>query len=129
MLNRAAALGAILAVCAIAGLHWPLESEALNGLALFLAFTGCVYPGALLAQDSRPLVIVSEVCVGAAVLICAWLGVAQHPIWIAIGYFAHGLWDWLHHTEHVPTRTAPWFPPACGAFDFAVAVYAVWLSV
>ncbi len=40
---RAAALGAVIALVAIAGLHWPLEREALNGLALFLAFTACVY--------------------------------------------------------------------------------------
>ena len=129
MFSRAAALGALLAVCALAGLHWPLESEALNGLALFLAFTGCVYPGALLAQHSAPWVVASEVGVAAGVLICAWMGVAYHPLWIAVGYIGHGLWDWLHHTDGLPTKTAFWFPPACATFDFVVGLYAVWLSV
>ena len=129
MFVRATTLGVLLAVCAIVGLHWPLESEALNGLALFLAFTGCVYPGALLAQPSRRWVAVSEIGVGAAIFLCAWMGVAQHPLWIAIGYLAHGLWDWGHHTDHIPTRTANWFPPACAAFDVVVAGYGAWLSI
>ena len=129
MSTRAATLGALLAVFAIVGLHWPLENEALTGLALFLAFTACVYPGALLAQHSRPWVTVSEMGVGAAIFLCAWLGVAQHPLWIAVGYVGHGIWDWLHHTDHIPLRTAFWFPPTCAAFDFVVALYAVWLSL
>jgi hypothetical protein len=129
MLIRAAALGAILAVCAIAGLHWPLESEALNGLALFLALTACVYPGALLAQKARPWVAVAETGVGATVFVCAWIGVAHDPLWIAIGYLVHGVWDWTHHVNRVPMRVAAWFPPLCAAFDVVVAAYAAWLSV
>ena len=129
MVKRAAALGAVLAVSAILGLHWPLESEALNGLALFLAFTGCVYPGALLAQRSTRRVAVSEIGVAAAVFLSAWLGVAQHPLWLALGYLGHGLWDWAHYVDRVPTRTATWFPPACAAFDVVVASYAAWLAI
>jgi hypothetical protein len=126
-LSRAAGLGVLLAVFAIVGLHWPLESEALNGLALFLAFTGCVYPGALLAQQARPWVAGSELGVGVGLFACAWLGVAHHPLWIAGGYLGHGAWDWMHHSGSVPTRVASWFPPVCAAFDFVVALYAAWL--
>lgn len=129
MVKRAAALGAVLAVFALAGVHWPLESEALNGLALFLAFTACVYPGALLAQPSLRWVAASELGVAAAVFLSAWLGVAHHPLWLAAGYLGHGLWDWLHHADRIPTRTAGWFPPACAAFDIVIAGYAGWLSV
>ena len=127
VLFRAAALGAILAVFAIFGLHWPLESEALNGLALFLALTACVYPGALLAQHAGRGVAISEIGVAAAVFATAWLGVAHDPMWLAAGYLAHGVWDWAHHIGHVPTRTAKWFPPACAVFDVVIAGYAVWL--
>ncbi len=126
MLARGAALGAILAVVAMFGLRWPLESEALNGLALFLAFTACVYPGALLAQHAKRGVAASETAVAAAVFATAWLGVAHHPLWLAAGYLAHGIWDWGHHVDRIPTRTAKWFPPACAAFDVVVAFYAAW---
>ena len=129
MVIRAAALGAVLAVFAIFGLHWPLESETLNGLALFLAFTACVYPGALLAQHVGHGVAAAEIGVAAAVFATAWLGVAHHPLWLAAGYLAHGVWDWGHHIERIPTRTAKWFPPACAAFDVVVAFYAAWLAV
>ena len=129
MFSRAAALGALLAACAIVGLHWPLKNQALNGLALFLAFTGCVYPGALLAQHQRRWIAVSEIGVGVGLFICAWMGVALHPLWIAAGYFGHGVWDWMHHTGGIPTRVASWFPPACATFDLLVALYAVWLAV
>ena len=129
MLIRALALGVVLAVFAIFGLHWPLAEEALNGLALFLALTACVYPGALLAQTVRRPVAVAEIGVGAAVFVCAWIGVAYDPLWIAVGYFLHGLWDWAHHTKHVPTRIAGWFPPACAVFDAVVGAYAAWLAI
>jgi len=129
MLGRAAALGAILAVFAIFGLHWPLEDEALNGLALFLAFTACVYPGALLAQQAGRRVAAAEIAVAAAVFAAAWLGVAHHPLWLAAGYLTHGIWDWGHHINRIPTRTTKWFPPACAAFDVVVAGYAALLAM
>lgn len=125
---RAAVLGAVMGVVVIAGLHWPLENEALNGLALFLAFTACVYPGALLAQRASRRTAASEIGFGGATFICAWMGVAYHPLLIAIGYSGHGVWDWLHHTDHVATRTVRWFPPACATFDIVVAAYVVWLA-
>lgn len=129
MLVRGAALGFVLAAVAMFGLHWPLESEALNGLALFLAFTGCVYPGALLAQPAGRGVAASEISVAAAVFFCAWMGLAWHPLWIALGYLGHGIWDWGHHAERIPTRTAKWFPPACAVFDIVIAGYAAWISM
>ena len=127
MFVRASVLGVILALSAIIGLHWPLRDEALNGLALFLAFTACVYPGAVLAQNAKRWVSLSEIAIGIAVLACAWLGVTRQPLWIVVGYLVHGVWDWGHHSKHVPTRTKAWFPPTCAAFDFAIAGYTAWL--
>lgn len=129
MLVRGSALGFVLALAAMFGLHWPLQSEALNGLALFLALTAFVYPGALLAQRAGRAVAAAEIAVGAVVFVTAWLGVAQHPLWLAAGYLAHGIWDWGHHIGRIPTRTAGWFPPACAVFDIVIAGYAAWLSM
>ena len=127
MFLRASVLGLVLAVCAIAGLHWPLRNEVLNGLALFLAFTACVYPGALLAQRTAPWTTLAEIAVGLGVLACAWLGVTHDPLWIVVGYLVHGIWDWGHHAKRIPTRIKSWFPPACAAFDIAVAGYSAWI--
>jgi len=129
MFLRASVLGVILGACAIAGLHWPLESEALNGLALFLAFTACVYPGAVLAQRPKRWVSLSEIGVGLIIFACAWLGVAENPLWITVGYLTHGLWDWGHHAKHIPTKTRDWFPPTCATFDIVVGGYAAWLTL
>ena len=123
MFLRASVLGLVLAVCAIAGLHWPLRNEVLNGLALFLAFTACVYPGALLAQRAAPWATLAEIAIGLGVLACAWLGVTHDPLWIVVGYLVHGIWDWGHHAKRIPTRIKSWVPSACAAFDIAVAGY------
>ena len=127
MFLRASVLGLVLAVCAIAGLHWPLRNEVLNRLALFLAFTACVYPGALLAQRAAPWATLAEIAIGLGVLACAWLGVTHDPLWIVVGYLVHGIWDWGHHAKRIPTRIKSWFPPACAAFDIAVAGYSAWI--
>lgn len=123
--KRGALLGLCLAVAAVVGLHWPLESQAEVGLALFLALTACVYPGALLAQVTARNVAVGELTVGIVVFACAWLGLLYGAVWLAVGYAVHGVWDWLHHGKVVPVRTREWFPPACAVFDAVIAAYAL----
>ncbi len=116
----------MLAVAAAIGLHWPLRSSALNGLALFLALTACVYLGALLAaRPSGPKIAASEGMVGGFVFLCAFFGLTVSPIWIVIGYWAHGAWDWLHVDGRFGVRVAGWFPPLCAGFDLAVGTYAL----
>lgn len=124
-MKRGALLGLCLAVAAVAGLHWPLASQAEIGLALFLSLTACVYPGALLAQVAMRNVAVGEVMVGIVVFGCAWLGLLYGAVWLAVGYALHGVWDWLHHRKVVPVRTREWFPPACAVFDAVIAAYAL----
>jgi hypothetical protein len=92
-------------------------------MALFLALTACVYPGALLAQSQRPATALAELAVAGAVYACALLGMTTTAAWLTVGYVLHGVWDWLHEARVVPTRVAGWFPPLCAAFDIAVAVF------
>lgn len=121
---RMAVLGVVLAAAAAIGLHWPLRSAALNGLALFLALTACVYLGALLAaRPSGRITAAGEILVGGMIFLCAFLGLAVSPVWIAIGYGAHGAWDWLHVDGRFGVRVAGWFPPACAGFDFTIGAY------
>jgi hypothetical protein len=93
--------------------------------ALSLAYTACVYPGAGLSDGARPWLGV-ETVFSAAVFLCAWLGLAASPVWIAVGYVAHGLWDLAHHPKLVRTRIVGWFPSVCAVFDFAVGAWVVW---
>jgi len=125
---RAALLGVCLAAAAILGAHWSQDVQTRIGLALFLALTACVYPGALLAQSASMWTAAAEFAVGGLVFVCAWLGLALGAAWLAVGYALHGGWDWLHHCGRVPTKVAAWFPPACAAFDFVVALYALFAA-
>lgn len=122
---RAAIIGAALAMLAAVVVHYPLAGSARLALALFLALTACVYLGALLAQTQTPLTTVSELVVGGIVFLCAFLGMAFSALWLAVGYSLHGVWDWLHDTKTVPTHVVVWFPPACAAFDLAIAAFIV----
>jgi hypothetical protein len=94
-------------------------------LALFLALTACVYPGALLAQRQKLQVMLSELTLMLVVFVCAFFGTIDSMMWLAAGYAIHGLWDWLHDAEVVATRVSTWFPPACAVFDFIIAAFVV----
>ena len=118
---KGALIGLTLAVIAAVLILGPLASQGRVLLGLFLALTACVYLGALLAQKQTKLVAVAELTVGTFVFLCSFLGVTSSVLWLAAGYAVHGVWDWVHDTEVVPTRVARWFPPACAIFDLAIA--------
>jgi hypothetical protein len=122
---RAALLGLTAALVGIVGVHLPFPAYSRLVLALFLALTACVYPGALLAQTAKPTTALAELAVAGVVYGCALLGMTHSAVWLAVGYGLHGLWDWLHDVRVVPTTVAGWFPPLCATFDFAVAVFAL----
>jgi len=115
--------GLVLAGGMILVAHNPMAPYAVALLACFLAFTACVYPGALLAQEIGRRTAAAELAVGAAVFAAALLSIAHAPEWLIAGYALHGGWDWLHHSGHVETRVALWFPPACAVYDFAIAAF------
>jgi hypothetical protein len=125
---RATLLGLSAAVAAVAAVHLPFPTYSRLVLALFLAATGCVYLGALLAQSPRPATALAELAVAGAVFACALLGMTTSATSLAAGYILHGVWDWLHDARVVTTKVAAWFPPLCAAFDFAVAVFVLWAS-
>lgn len=90
--------------------------------ALFLAYTACVYLGAGLS-DSRIKWISVEFAMSLLFFHFAFLGLLFSPIWIAIGYLLHGIWDMFHHPKMIKTKVVRWFPPLCAVFDFIVAVF------
>jgi hypothetical protein len=90
--------------------------------ALFLAYTACVYLGAALS-DSRWRWISLEFLVSIFIFWIAFLGMLFSPVWIATGFFLHGVYDMLHHPRVIQTKVVRWFPPLCATFDFVVGIY------
>ena len=120
--------GIALAATFIASTHFAFTEYQLEIFSLFLALTACVYGGAALTPAGAgfgsielPFVVV--------VFLCSTLGLVYSPVWIAVGYFLHGVWDILHHLHKVQTPLVRWFPPLCAAFDIVVGGFVlIWWS-
>ncbi|WP_462413119.1 DUF6010 family protein [Neobacillus sp. Marseille-QA0830] len=91
---------------------------------LFLAYTACVYPGAALS-DSRVKWISIETLVSLVFFHLAFLGMVYSPIWVALGFLLHGIWDMLHHPKLVKTSVVKWFPPLCAVYDIIFAIFII----
>lgn len=99
------------------------EALARRFLALLLAAIGAVYVGFAL-MDGRRGVLVLEVAAAAATFVCALYGLAVSPLGLVAGYAGHGVWDLLHHPRRsVGASVVPWYPLACLAYDWIVAVW------
>src|SRR5688572_22268190 len=105
-----------LAIGGLAGaLVWRVagQLEAQVGLyllALFLAATGAVYPGAALADRAGRTGAI-EAIVFLLMFAAAAAGLIASPRWLAAGYAAHGIWDVFHHPHRAGAKVAEWFPP------------------
>jgi hypothetical protein len=119
---KAFVIGLLLGLLFILVVHSVPPQPARQIIALFLAFTACSYAGALLAQDVAPPFALLELAVSAVVFAMAVVGLRASTTSLAAGYALHGVWDLLHRPQAIPTRVASWFPPACAAFDFVVAI-------
>ena len=58
--------------------------------------------------------------------VIAFLGVKFSPWFLAIGWFAHPVWDLLidNHTSSI--FVPQWYPTICIGYDLAIALYIVW---
>ena len=96
-------------------------------LSLLLAFTGGIYYGASLNGGRRGRVVFegafAALLIGFGLLALAW-----SPLWIALGFALHGVWDLVHHTRGVEHGVRRWFPPFCAAWDWAIAAMVVYFS-
>ena len=64
--------------------------------------------------------------VGGLVLygVCAWLGIKYHPMWIAVGWGLHPVWDAGLHLTGMGSEFVPyWYAILCLSFDLYVAGY------
>ena len=96
-------------------------------LALILAATGAVYLGAALQSAGRARLALEWLFATALVLLGA-LGLWWTPLWLALGFVLHGVWDLAHHTGAVSTAVRRWYPPFSAAWSWAVAAMLVYFS-
>jgi len=115
-------IGLLLGLLFVLVVHSIPPQPARQAIALFLAFTACVYAGAMLSQTPPPPFIALELVISAVVFALAAVGLRASTTALAGGYVLHGVWDLLHRPRAVPTRVAAWFPPLCAGFYFVVAI-------
>lgn len=96
-------------------------------LALILALTGGIYLGAALQGESRGKLII-ETVFAAVLVVLGLLSLSWTPLWMALGFVLHGVWDLVHHTGGVRHGVRRWFPPFCAAWDWAIAAMVVFFS-
>jgi hypothetical protein len=101
-----------------------LSRDAAFGLlAILLGMIASVYLGYALA-DGRLRAFQVEYVGIVAFTTLATIALARHSaLLLALGYFAHGLWDLLHHRRGVEVRMPWWYVPVCLGFDTVVAIY------
>jgi hypothetical protein len=109
------------------GLFLVHPDGAFDLLSLILAFTGGVYFGAALHGGTRRR-LVGEALAGGALTLLAALGLWWTPLWLALGFVAHGLWNLAHHTGAVKHGIRHWFPPMHAAWEWAVAALVVYFT-
>ncbi|MDH5409299.1 MAG: hypothetical protein OEZ33_05395 [Gammaproteobacteria bacterium] len=102
--------------------------KALDALGLLLGVIAAIYIGFAIA-DGRKGVIYIECVVAAVFIALALFGMWGKPVWLVIGFFAHGAWDLLHHPAGIKTKVRKWYPPACVIYDWIIGAYMLfWLG-
>jgi hypothetical protein len=115
-------VGIVLGLLFVLLVHTIPPQPARQIIALFLAFTACVYAGAVLAQKLAGKFVFLELAIAIMVFSLSVVGLRASTTSLALGYIIHGIWDLFHHPKRIPTQVAGWFPPLCASFDFVVAI-------
>lgn len=125
-----AAVGLGLAVPMLAPLLFLSKLAGLQFLAVQLGFIGAVYFGFAIADGSVGQLLLEFLVAGAFLFVGVVALWADAPLVLAIGYAAHGAWDFLHHPRAVTTPVRSWYPPFCVVFDVVVAAFVLlWLPL
>ena len=91
-------------------------------LAVFLSAIAGVYLGFGVA-DGRVRNMILETTVVAVFIALAIIGFKFSLLILALAYFAHGVWDFLHHPRVITTKVAAWYPPFCAVYDWSIAAF------
>ena len=98
-------------------------------LAVVLGVLAGIYLGAALSagRSTHKLTESMGVAVFSAMAV---LGIWQSPVFLVIGYLAHGLWDLAHHRKEARMGISAWWPPFCLVYDWVIAgaIFLLWLK-
>ena len=109
-------IGAIVTVVVASLLPKPKALELLSAVLVGIA---AVYLGFVLLDGRRREMLIEFGNIGLTIAL-ALLGLWVAPAWLAAGYFAHGLWDAVHHPRGVQTKIPHWYVPFCLIYDWIV---------
>jgi hypothetical protein len=124
--RQGVAAAVVLAALVIAGLAVTPEAERVWSAALTCQTVVAIYLGFAIVRGRW-----GELGVEVAFFLVATAAISLSrdgsAAWLAAVLGVHGFWDLLHHRRpdlpRVGTRNVPrWYPPACLAFDWPVAV-------
>ncbi|PZD71005.1 hypothetical protein C1752_08447 [Acaryochloris thomasi RCC1774] len=116
-------LGTVLGGLSCAVLSVLPSDYTLESLALILVAVSAVYFGTAISENKREIVVL-ETLVTLVFIALALLGRWYSPLILALGYFLHGLWDYLHHSWQVgATVRSVWYPPFCMGYDWLIAIF------
>lgn len=92
---------------------------------LILCGIGFLYVG-FTWTDTTSLIITSLQAI--LFLMLAYFGIKRNLIFLAAGYFLHGLWDLLYHLFQLPHLLPPHYDLFCLSIDFTIGIYLVMLQ-
>ncbi len=100
------------------------KSMALELLSSVLWSIAAVYFGFVLI-DGRKRELLIEIGNMVMTFAFALLGLWVAPYWLAVGYFAHGLWDAIHRPRGIQTKIPLWYVPFCMSYDWMIAGFII----
>ena len=118
-------LAVIFAAASMVWLWFTPAPDRRTAEGVLLAIIAAIYIGFALAERHAGNLLI-EVAFAGAIIVVVFIGLQHSSYWLAAGLAAHGVWDLLHHHSRpvLGTREVPrWYPPACLAYDFPLAVF------
>ncbi len=126
MRNLLLALGAGVVTCLF--IYVLPYGRALDMVGLLLGVVAAIYIGFAIV-DGRNNIIYLECSVAAVFILLALLGMWGKPVWLVVGFFAHGAWCLLHYPGKMGARVRKGYPSACVVYDWIIGFYLVyWLG-
>ena len=91
---------------------------------LTIAISIAIIAGAYIgfgANDGRPWMFPTELCIAALFGVMALLGVIWSPYMFVAALFLHGVWDLIHHNGLFGAKVPHWYIPFCVVIDWVAA--------
>ena len=117
-------LGFIWAAITIAFVTLIPEQYVFDFLAVLLALIAGVYLGFAIADGKMRGLLVQGVNIF-FIMALILVSLLVHPYFLAAGYFAHGIWDMVHHSRLglVHTKVPELYIHACMLYDWIIGAF------